>query len=121
MSSKIKAYINEVFKIEVYKRWSLQKLNFSKFKSSKIEDFKNRSLQQLKSSKALKNWSLQKLKSFRNEVFKRWSTQKSKSSKLKSSKFKVFKTEVLTIQYFRSSKTDVLKNKTHESWSLQKL
>ena len=70
MSSKIKAYINEVFKIEVYKRWSLQKLNFSKFKSSKIEDFKNRSLQQLKSSKALKI-----LKSSIFNVFKMWSLQ----------------------------------------------
>ena len=56
-------------------------------------DFKNKSLQELKSSKkirssklksskikALKNWSLQKLKSLRNEVFKievfkRWSLQ----------------------------------------------
>ena len=50
-------------------------------------DFKNKSLQELKSSKlnsskklGLQNWSLQKLKSLRNEVFKievfkRWSLQ----------------------------------------------
>jgi len=59
-----KSLRKEFLKIEVFKRWSLQKSKSLKFKSSKIEEFLNWSLQQLKSSKIeiFKIQSLQKLK-----------------------------------------------------------